>query len=60
MELIIKTDRKAKSTFYKDESVISTVVSKGNQSSSIVHQADGISTKVGVQKADGIHTERRI
>ncbi len=48
MELIIKTDRKAKSTFYKDESVISTVVGKGNQSSSIVQQTDGISAKVGI------------
>ncbi len=60
MELIIKNDSNVKVSIYKDETVISTVVGKGNQSSSIVHQADGISTKVGVQKADGIHTECRI
>lgn len=48
MELIIKNDSNVKVSIYKDETVISTVVGKGNQLSSIVQQADGISAKVGI------------
>ncbi|MDB8553242.1 hypothetical protein [Turicibacter sanguinis] len=47
MELIIKHDSNVKITICKDETTISTVVSKGNQSSSIVQTTDRITTKVG-------------
>lgn len=47
MELIIKHDSNVKVTICKDETTISTVVGKENQSSSIVQQMSGITTKVG-------------
>ena len=46
MELIIKNDSNVKLTIYKNETIISTVVSKGSESSSIVQQFDGIYLKV--------------
>ena len=46
MELIIKHDSNVKVTICKDETIISTVVGKGNQSSSIIHQDDRIYLKV--------------
>lgn len=48
MELIIKNDSNVKITICKDQTFISTVVTDGEKSSSIVHRADGISTKVGI------------
>lgn len=47
MELIIKNDSNVKVTIYKDEAIVSTIVGKGSESSSIVQQADRITTKVG-------------
>ena len=47
MELIVKNDSNVKMSIYKDETIVSTVVGKGSESSSIVQQADGITAMVG-------------
>lgn len=47
MELVIKHDSNVKITICKDETIISTVVSKGSESSSIVHTPNSIVSKVG-------------
>ena len=46
MELIIRNDSNVKVSIYKDETVISTVVDDGENSSSILYTADGASIKL--------------